>query len=131
MASQRSIDRIASWIQKKVATMLIRDPRVGFLTVTRVRVTKDLETATVYYSVLGGEKERTKAAHMLDHARSFIQREVAKGIHTRVAPLLTFEFDESVEGTAKMTRLLDELAAERAARESLEHPEAENPEKVG
>lgn len=120
MASQRSIDRVTSWIHRKVATMLLRDlkdPRVGFLTITRVKVTKDLETATLYYSVLGDEAERSKARHMLDHARSFIQREVAKGLDTRVAPQLRFEFDESIEGAAEMSRKLDELSADRAARD--------------
>jgi ribosome-binding factor A len=123
MASQRTVERISSWVQRKVATMLLRDlkdPRAGFLTVTRVKLSKDLETAIIYYSVLGSDAERTKAAHMLEHATPFVQREVAKGLHTRTAPRLRFEFDEGVEGTAKMTELLDRLAEERARREEAE-----------
>lgn len=122
MASERTVEKIASWIQRKVATMLVRDlkdPRGGFLlTVTRVNVTKDLETCAVFYSVLGGEKERRRAAAMLEHATPWIQREVASGLRLRSAPRLHFEYDEAVEGAQRMTSLLDRLAEERARREA-------------
>ena len=95
----------------------LKDPRVGFLTVTRVKVTKDLETATVYYSVLGSDAERSKAAHMLARATPYIQREVASGLKTRTAPKLRFEYDEAIEGTLKMGELLDKLTAEREERD--------------
>ncbi len=103
--------------------MLIRDlkdPRAGFLTVTRVKVSKDLETCTVYYSVLGDEKAKRRAASLLDHAAPFVQRETAKGLRLRTAPRLHFEFDESIEGTLQMTSLLDRLGRERAERETRE-----------
>jgi ribosome-binding factor A len=107
----------------------LKDPRGGFLlTVTRVTVSKDLETCAVFYSVLGEDKEKRRAAMMLERAAPWIQREVAKGLRTRVAPRLHFEFDESIEGTAKMTQLLDQLARERASREGAEPPDAKNPD---
>jgi ribosome-binding factor A len=122
MASERTIERIASWIQRKVATMLVRDlkdPRAGFLlTVTRVKVSKDLETCTVYFSVLGDDKQKRRAIAMLDHATPWIQREVAKGLEIRTAPRLHFEFDEAIEGSSRMTQLLDTIAKEREAREA-------------
>lgn len=101
--------------------MLVRDmkdPRMGFLTITRVKVTKDLETATIYYSVLGDDKDKRQAARFLDHAAPYIQREVGGGLETRVVPHLRFEYDESVAGTVKMTKILDKIAGERAAREN-------------
>lgn len=117
MASERTVERIASWIQRKVATMLVRDlkdPRAQFLlTVTRVKLSKDLETCRVYFSVLGDENQRRRAAAMLEHASPWIQREVAKGLATRTAPRIQFEFDESVEGAARMSELLERIAKER------------------
>jgi ribosome-binding factor A len=125
MASERTIERIASWIQRKVATMLVRDlkdPRAGYLlTVTRVNVTKDLETCAVFYSVLGDDKQKRRAAMMLERATPWVQREVAKGLRTRIAPRLHFEFDESIEGTSHMSQLLDRLSKERESREAGEH----------
>jgi ribosome-binding factor A len=119
MASQRSVDRVAAWIQRKVATMLIRDlkdPRAGFLTVTRLDLTRDLETCTIYYSVLGDDKERRNAARMLERATPFIQREVGSGLHTRVAPKLHFKFDETIEKSMRIEELLAKIARERAER---------------
>ncbi|HKE00239.1 MAG TPA: 30S ribosome-binding factor RbfA [Planctomycetota bacterium] len=130
MASERTAERIASWIQRKVATMLLRDlqdPRAAFITVTRVKISRDLETATVYYSVLGDDAERSKAAHLLERARPFIRREVAKGLHTRTAPDVGFEYDEAIAGTLHMTELLDRLARERASREASAGPDFPTP----
>jgi len=121
MASERTTERIASWIQRKVATILVRDlkdPRAGYLlTVTQVNVTKDLETCAVFYSVLGDDKQKRRAAMMLERATPWVQREVAKGLRTRIAPRLHFEYDESIEGISKMTQLLDRLTKERESRE--------------
>ena len=101
MASERTVERIASWIQRKVATMLLRDlqdPRASFITVTRVKVSRDLESATVYYSVLGDAADRSKAEHLLERARSFIRREVAHGLRTKTAPELSFEYTQRYDG---------------------------------
>ncbi|MFN0208103.1 MAG: 30S ribosome-binding factor RbfA [Planctomycetota bacterium] len=122
MASQRSADRIASWIQKKVATMMIRDlkdPRSGFLTVTRVVVSKDIENCTIYYSVLGDDKERRNAARMLERATPFVQREVASGLKTRVAPKVLFKFDETIDKSLELDQIFSRIAKERKDRESL------------
>lgn len=111
-----------------MATILIRDmrdPRMGFLTITRVKVSKDLETATIYYSVLGDDKEKRQAARVLDHATAFIQREVGGGLATRTAPRIHFEYDESVEGTVKITNLLSKIATERKARVGDDDDEAQ------
>lgn len=120
MASQRSVDRIASWIQKKVATMLIRDlkdPRSGFLTVTRVEVSKDIENCTIYYSVLGDDKARRNAARMLESAAPFVQREVAQGLKTRVAPKVLFKFDETIDKSLELDQVFSRIAKERKDRE--------------
>jgi len=131
MASERSVERIASWIQRKVATMLLRDlkdPRVGLITVTRVKVSKDLETAILYYSVMSSdlqheEAERNKAHHMLQRATPFVQREVGRGLHTRIVPQIQFEYDDAVEGAINMNALLDRLSRERREREGDGEPD--------
>ncbi|MBI3820225.1 MAG: 30S ribosome-binding factor RbfA [Planctomycetes bacterium] len=129
MTSERSVQRIASWVHRKVATLLlrdIRDPRMGFLTITRVKVSRDLETATIYYSVLGNDKEKRQAARLLDHAAAYIQREIGSGLHTRVTPKIHFEFDESVEGGVRMSKLLNKISDDRSKRDSAGGEEPKN-----
>lgn len=100
----------------------LKDPRVGLITVTRVKVSKDLETAILYYSVMSSdlqheEAERNKAHHLLQRATPFVQREVGRGLHTRIVPRIQFEYDDAVEGAINMNALLDRLARQRRERE--------------
>lgn len=108
--------KLAETIRKRAAHILLhelKDPRVGFVTVTRVELAADLVSCVIYWSILGTPGDRSKMAHALADARLFIQRRVAEGLKTRSAPLLTFEFDESVEGAIKMGGLLKQLRVER------------------
>jgi len=109
-------NRLAERIRERVANVVLfelNDPRIGFCTITRVKLAKDLSTCHVFYSVLGTEGDRSKVQHALDAATGFVQREVAKVLHTRVTPRLTFHFDESVEGSIRISALLDKLNQER------------------
>ena len=114
--NQRRIARIEQQIKERVATLLIHDiadPRLGFVTVSRVQVDKELHSCKVFWSSLGGDKDRRLTQAALDHARGFVRREVAAILHTRTVPRIEFRFDESVEGAQKMQRLLDDLREER------------------
>jgi len=121
--------QIASRIQERIANVLayeMKDPRSRFVTVTSVRLAKDLSVATVSYSVLGDEKDRSLVAHMLDHATGFLEREVRRVVHARTSPRLVFRFDESIEGAIELSHRIDEIIArDRAAQEERREREGE------
>ncbi len=90
----------------------LKDPRIGLVTVTGVVVTPDLAEATVYVSVLGGEKKRRETLAGLTSARGILQARINRELKLRRTPTLTFSYDDSVEQGVRMTKLIDELAAE-------------------
>jgi len=115
MASPRTIARLEAQILRRAAHCLqfeVSDPRAGFITVTRVELSKDLSAAKVFYSVLGGEAERSKAEHMLEQAAGFIQRQVARVLETRTVPHMRWVYDGSIEEAARLDTLI------RSARKS-------------
>lgn len=121
MTSPR-VRKIADRIQVIVAEMLerrIKDPRLGFVTVTDVRLTGDSQQATVFYTVLGDESDMTASAAALESARGLLRSEVAKQLGMRTAPTLTFVHDALPEEARHLDELLararelDEQAAAR------------------
>ena len=92
------------------AIQTLKDPRIGFVTVTGVKTTADLKEATVYVSVLGGEAKLQRTLEGLEHARGLLQARINRELRLRRTPQLTFEYDPSVERGVRMTQLIDELA---------------------
>jgi len=88
----------------------LKDPRVGFVTVTGVETSADLRQATVFVSVLGGEGKREKTLAGLAAAHGVLQARVARELRLKRTPQLTFEYDPTVERGVRMTQLIDELA---------------------
>jgi ribosome-binding factor A len=88
----------------------LKDPRIGFVTVTGVDTTPDLRHAVVYVSVLGGEKKRDATLRGLTAAHGVLQAAVATELKLKWTPQLAFEYDPSVERGVRMTKLIDELA---------------------
>ena len=88
----------------------LKDPRIGFVTVTGVRTAPDLRSARVYVSVLGGERKREEALRGLEAAHGVLQARVARELRMKRTPTLAFEYDPSVERGVRMTQLIDELA---------------------
>jgi ribosome-binding factor A len=88
----------------------LKDPRIGMVTVTGVRVTPDLQDATVYVSVLGNEKKRRASLAGLESAHGVLQARINRELRLRRTPTLVFSYDESVERGVHMTKLIDELA---------------------
>ena len=88
----------------------LKDPRIGFVTVTAVQTTPDLRQATVYVSVLGNERKREQTLAGLDAAHGVLQARVARELRLKRTPQLTFAYDQSVERAAHLTKLIDELA---------------------
>ena len=90
-----------------IATEL-KDPRIGFVTVTDVDTSPDLRAARVYVSVLGSESERDSALEGLRSAHGFLQGKLASEMRLKRTPTLTFHYDESIERGVRLSELLDE-----------------------
>jgi ribosome-binding factor A len=88
----------------------LKDPRVGFVTITGVETSADLRHATVFVSVLGGEGKRKKTLAGLTAAHGVLQARLARELRLKRTPQLTFEYDPTVEHGVRMTQLIDELA---------------------
>jgi ribosome-binding factor A len=88
----------------------LKDPRIGFVTVTGVDTTPDLRSARVYVSILGDEGEREAALEGLRSSKGFLQAQIAHELRMKRTPTLTFEYDETVERADRVSRLIDEVA---------------------
>ncbi|WP_188037557.1 30S ribosome-binding factor RbfA [Actinotalea sp. JY-7885] len=109
--------KLSERIQKIVAQMLdtrVKDPRLGFVTVTDVRVTGDLQHASVFYTVLGDDEARTGTAAALESAKGLIRSEVGKQTGIRLTPTLEFIADAVPETAEHLERALREAAARDA-----------------
>lgn len=116
--------RVGDQIRAELGDLLARevhDPGIGFLTVTRVTVTSDLQQARVYYTTLGDERARRDTARALDRATPFLRRQVGQRLRLRRVPELTFFFDDSIERADRIERILRDLSSKRAEGE----PEAD------
>ena len=88
----------------------LKDPRIGFVTITGVETSPDLRHARVYLSVLGAERKRAQTLAGLEAARSLLQAQLGRELRMKQTPQLAFEYDPSVERGVRMTKLIDELA---------------------
>jgi ribosome-binding factor A len=113
MSTHSRPDRVGQEIQAAIGQILargeLRDPRIGFITITGVKVSPDLRVARVFYSMLGTEKEREETQKGLDAAKGYVRREVTSVVKLRVSPEVFFSFDESVGEGDKIDRLLREV----------------------
>ena len=120
-------NRVGDLIRGDLSAMLIRnvhDPGVRHVTVTRVRMTKDLRQARVYYTALTDKRGTRETARALHRARSFLKRQLAQRLNLRHVPELTFLYDDSVAQQDRVARLFDEIAAEPS-----EDPDDDEPNK--
>ncbi|HET7554510.1 MAG TPA: 30S ribosome-binding factor RbfA [Gaiellaceae bacterium] len=92
----------------------LKDPRIGFVTVTGVETSADLRHARVFVSVLGSEAKRRKTLAGLEAAHAVLQARVARELRLKRTPQLAFEYDPTVERGVRMTQLIDELAPDAA-----------------
>jgi ribosome-binding factor A len=90
----------------------LKDPRIGFVTVTGVRTSPDLRHARVFVSVLGSERKRERSLEGLTAAHGVLQARLARELRLKRTPQLAFEYDPSVERGVRMTQLIDELAGD-------------------
>lgn len=107
----RRAERLAEEIREQVAQMIasgLKDPRLGFVTVTRVELAHDLGHARVYVGVLGSEAEREKSLQALRQASGFVRRELGKRLRIRHTPEIDFRYDKGLDATDRVARLLEE-----------------------
>jgi ribosome-binding factor A len=119
MAQGSRPDRVGEEIRKELAQLLSRevhDPGIGLITLTRVKVSPDLQLARAYYTLIGDEKAREETDKALTRALPFLRRMIGARIRLRRVPELRFEFDRSVENQDRIERILLDLQAEREAR---------------
>lgn len=106
------VGRVGEQLKKELSQILqseLKDPRVGFLTVTGVEVSGDLSQAKVYISVLGSDQQKEDTLKALARASGFIRSEVGKRIRLRHTPELIFKFDHSIEYGSHIEKLLSEI----------------------
>jgi len=113
-------NRVGEQMKKELGEIIsrkIKDPRIGFVTVTDVNVTGDLQQATVYISVLGDQTQRENTLKGLAKAKGFIRSEIGQRIRLRKTPEITFEFDESIDYGNRIDTLLHQIAKEEQSEE--------------
>jgi ribosome-binding factor A len=113
MTTHSRPERVGQEIQAAIADLLargmLRDPRIGYITITGVKVSPDLRVARVYYSMIGTEQERADTHKGLEAAKGFVRREVTSVVNLRVSPEIFFTFDASLGEGDKIDRLLREV----------------------
>jgi ribosome-binding factor A len=111
MEGKRS-EKVADLIQKEISQMLvksIKDPRIGFVTITRVSVSEDCRFAKIYFSVAGTLEERERSIKGLESAKGYVRKELGRRIRLRYTPDIVFQFDPSIEYAIHMEELIQSI----------------------
>ncbi len=130
MALTHRVERIQEQVREEVSQMLateVRDPGVGLVTVTRIKVTGDLSLARIYWTIIGDAAERKKTAKALERATGFVRHLLAERLGLRRVPEVKFIFDESVAAQDRIEQIIQEIHAEEAARTVDSPASAEKP----
>jgi len=104
--------RIQELLLEEISKLLLdglKDPRIGFATLTRVEVSDNLKHAKIFVSVMGSEKEKTDTLNALKNAKGFIRNTLGKNLYLKYLPELEFKKDENAEHVEKITRILNDL----------------------
>lgn len=113
--SERRRARVAEEIQRRTSQFIrqeLKDPRLGFLTITGVKVNADLTVATIYVSVLGDEAEQKQTMQALQRARGMIKRDIGDWLRIRTTPDIVFTLDTSIERGTRILQLIEGLKRE-------------------
>ena len=122
MAQGHRPDRVGDLIRQELSELLTRgdvhDPGIGFITLTRVKVSPDLQLARVFYTSMGDDTARRETARALDRATPFFRRHLGGRLQLRRVPELEFRFDESIANQDRIEQILRDLHEEEAKRAS-------------
>jgi ribosome-binding factor A len=122
----RRTERLGEEIREEVARMVtgeLKDPRIGFVTVTRVDLGPDLRQARIFVGVLGTEKQRQTSLTGLKQAAGFMRRALGQRLRLRHTPELVFQYDEGLDASDRVARLLDEIQRPAAGAPTTEDDE--------
>ena len=108
----KRVDRVGQLVQQEMSRLLIgrtKDPRIGFTTITHVKMTADLKSAVVFVSVMGDEKVKLSTMAGLEHARGFFQHEIGESLKLRFTPRIQFELDRSIDRSLEIDQILKKV----------------------
>lgn len=114
-------DRVGDQIRKEVSHIIqseLKDPGIGFVTITDVELSEDLKSARIFYSVLGSEKNRLDSSRALQRAVFFVQHEIGKRMRLKFTPRIKFIFDDSLEKGARIEKALEQLGLSETKEEN-------------
>jgi ribosome-binding factor A len=120
MAQGSRPDRVGDQVRQELAELIARevhDPGIGFLTITRVKLTPDLQQARVFYTTIGDDRQRAETAKALRRASTFLRRQIGRRLRLKHVPELQFFYDESIERQDRIERIIQDIHTERE-----EHP---------
>jgi ribosome-binding factor A len=120
-------ERIGEELRQELSQLLlteVRDPGIGLITLTRVKVSPDLQVARTYYTLMGDAKAKAETKKALERAIPFLRRQIAARVRLRRVPELFFQFDESVERQDRIEQILLDLKREREERGIVLEPDA-------
>ena len=115
MEGKRS-EKVADVIQQEISQMLVKtlkDPRIGFVTITKVSVSEDCRLAKVYFSVVGPPVEKERSTKGLNSAKGYVRRELGRRMRLKYTPEIVFEFDPSIEYAIHIGEVIHRLKEER------------------
>jgi ribosome-binding factor A len=115
MATYKRSERVADEIQKElsdIVTRKLKDPGVGLVTITSVKLSDDLKNARIYYTVMGKNEDRTESQRGLTRAVEFFRAELRQRMKLRVIPVLKFFYDDTLDQSIQVQKLLDEISRE-------------------
>ena len=118
--SQLRVEKLQELIKQEISQMILqelKDPRIGFVTVTQVEVTGDLREAKVYVSIMGGDEQVKESWQGLQSSLGFIRREIGKRIRLRFTPEFSFALDKSLDYSAHIQELLLKIKADEKQKE--------------
>lgn len=105
-------EKVAEAIHEEISSLLVKgvkDPRVGFVTVTGVKVTDDLHLATIYFSVIGTDEQKKETEAGLNSAKGYLRREMGKTLRMRYIPDIIFRYDVSIDYGSKIEGILKQI----------------------
>ncbi len=108
----KRVDRVGQLVQQEMSKLILgrtKDPRIGFTTVTHVKMTADLKSAVVFVSVMGTEKVKLATIAGLEHARGFFQHEIGEALKLRFTPKIQFELDRSIDRSLEIDQILKKV----------------------
>ena len=117
---QERIQRVAGEIQKAIAAIIhdeLKDPRIGFVTITKAELSRDLRFAKVFFSLLGSKKQLRDTQVGLAQAAGFIRRQLGQKLKLRYLPEIVFKLDEGIEHSIHISKILDKIKDEGKSNE--------------